>query len=306
MKRVIVTGANGFVGSAVCKELLNQHYEVVAVVRNKNSDITRISGLPITEIVYCEMSEYKKLPSLIKTQDIDTVYHFAWEGSAGSDRGNYEIQCSNIKNSCELIRSCSSLNVSRFVFASSIMEYEIQKCMQNDDNTSINSLYCSAKVATNYMIRSIANNFGVDYIRGVISNIYGPGEISPRLVNTTIRKLLNGEHCSFSPGEQLYDFIYITDAGKAFVSIGEKGVNNKTYYIGSLEPRPLKEFLYDIRNVVDVNAQLGLGDFPFNGVSLQYNEFNIDEVRLDTGFIPEVTFKQGIKNTMEWLKDMMK
>ena len=85
--------------------------------------------------------------------------------------------------------------------------------------------------------------------------------------------MLNNEHCAFSAGNQLYDFVYITDAAQMFIEIGKHGIANRTYYIGSQKPRPLKEF--------DINA-----------------------VKKDTGYIPEITFAQGIKNTLEWIKEM--
>ena len=153
------------------------------------------------------------------------------------------------------------------------------------------------------MARTIAGSLGVDYIRAVISNIYGPGELSPRLVNTSIRKLLNGEHCAFSAGEQTYDFIYIDDAAKTFVAIGEKGIANRTYYIGSQNPKPLKEFLCELRDQIDPNIEIGLGEIPFNGVSLTYNEFNVHAVKEDTGFVPTVSFAEGIQNTVKWIKE---
>ncbi len=66
-----------------------------------------------------------------------------------------------------------------------------------------------------------------------ISNAYGPFEVNLRFINATLRKMLNGAKCNFTAGEQMYDFIYIIDAAKAFIAIGEKGISNKTYYIGS-------------------------------------------------------------------------
>ncbi|MDE5873831.1 MAG: NAD-dependent epimerase/dehydratase family protein [Lachnospiraceae bacterium] len=54
----------------------------------------------------------------------------------------------------------------------------------------------------------------------VISDIYGEGESSPRLINSSIRKLLNNEETSFSTGEQMYDFVYIEDAARMFVGLG--------------------------------------------------------------------------------------
>ena len=118
-----------------------------------------------------------------------------------------------------------------------------------------------------------------------------------------MRKLLRGEHCAFSAGEQLYDFIYLDDAVKAFVAIADKGISGRTYYIGSQNPRPLKEFLYEMRDAVDPEIEIGIGEIPFNAVSLTYKEFDIHAVKNDTGFIPMISFREGIKNTVQWIKE---
>ena len=175
--------------------------------------------------------------------------------------------------------------------------------MERDDTPSINTLYSSAKVSADYITRTLAGKLGVEYIRAVISNIYGPGELSPRLINTSIRKMLAGEHCAFSAGEQMYDFIYIDDAAQTFVEIGDKGRNNRTYYIGSLEPKPLKEFLIALKNQVNPQIQIGLGELEFNGVSLSYKEFDIMAVKNDTGFEPVTSFEDGVQKTIEWIKE---
>ena len=303
MRKAIVTGSNGFIGTALCKELSRQGISVIAVVRNKEENVSSIESLRGLRIVYSDLSEFKNLHEVISDRDVDVLYHLAWVGSAGPLRGNAEVQFNNIKYTCDTVEACSKMDCKRFVFASSIMEYEIEAVMSTDATPGINTLYSSAKVSADYMARTIAGSLGIDYIRAVISNIFGPGELSPRLVNTSIRKLLNGEHCAFSAGEQTYDFIYIDDAAKTFVAIGEKGVANRTYYIGSQNPKPLKEFLCELRDQVDPNIEIGLGEIPFNGVSLTYNEFNIHAVKEDTGFVPTVSFSEGIQNTIKWIKE---
>ena len=303
MKKVIVTGANGFIGTALCRELSNQGISVIAVVRNEEENISNIENLKGLRVVYSDLSEFKKLHKKISDRDVDVLYHLAWVGSAGSLRGNSEVQFNNIRYTCDTVEACSKMNCKRFVFASSIMEYEIEVLMATDATPGINTLYSSAKVSADYMARTIAGSLEVDYIRAVISNIYGPGELSPRLANTSIRKLLKGEHCAFSAGEQTYDFIYIDDAAKTFVAIGEKGVTNRTYYIGSQNPKPLKDFLCELRDQVDPNIEIGLGEIPFNGVSLTYDEFNVYAVKEDTGFVPTVSFAEGIKSTIKWIKE---
>jgi nucleoside-diphosphate-sugar epimerase len=212
------------------------------------------------------------------------------------------VQIKNIQYTCDAVRACYEMGCERFVFASSIMEYEISALMDTDTTPNINTLYCSAKLAADYMARAVAGNLGVEYIRAVISNIYGPGETSPRLINSSIRKMLKGEHCSFSEATQMYDFIYITDAAKAFCAIGERGIPNRTYYIGSQNPKPLKEFLCEMRNQIDPEIDLGIGELQFNGVSLKYNEFDINAVKNDTGFVPDVSFDRGIRNTIECIR----
>ena len=123
------------------------------------------------------------------------------------------------------------------------------------------------------------------------------------MVNTTVRKLQDGEHCSFSPGNQLYDFIYIDDAAKAFYELGENSGANRSYYIGTSKPRPLKEYLSIIRDVVSPDAELGFGDIPFDGAQLYYTEFDVAALNKDTGFVAEIDFAEGIRRTAEWLKE---
>lgn len=302
IKKAIITGANGYVGSAVCRELASLDVEVIAIVRHPEADISRIVDIKGIRIVYSDLSDFGKLSEVIQDKDVDILYHFAWIGSAGPLRGDIDVQMKNVQYTCDTVKACAEMGCKRFVFASSIMEYEIQATMETDVTPSTNTLYSSAKIAADYMARTIAGSLGIEYIRAVISNIYGPGETSPRLINTSIRKMLKGEHCAFSAGEQLYDFIYINDAAKAFAAVGEMGRSNCTYYIGSLEPKPLKEFLLEMRDCVDPEIEIGLGELPFNGVSLTYEEFDIYAVKNDTGFTPKVSFEDGIKNTVAWIK----
>lgn len=303
MKKVIVTGANGFIGTALCRELASQNIEVLAVVRDEKENIDNIKELPGLRIVYCDLAEFKKLGQMIPDRDVDVLYHLAWVGTAGPLRGDYEVQMDNLRYTCDTVLACQELQCKKFVFASSIMEYEIDALMKTDATPGINTLYSSGKVAADYFARTIAGSLGISYIRTVISNIYGPGETSPRLINTSLRKLLSGEHCAFSEGNQMYDFIYVSDAAKAFCAVGEKGKENKTYYIGSLSPRPLKEFLCEMRDQVDTSIGIGLGEIPFEGISLTYQEFDIEAVKKDTGFVPSIDFAEGIQNTIKWLKE---
>lgn len=303
MKKAIVTGANGFVGTALVKELSARKIEVIAVVRDAKENVSEIAGLPGLRIVYCDLAELSELNDKIIDRDADVFYHLAWVGSAGPLRGNYEVQLHNAKYTCDAVKACAAIECPKFVFASSIMEYECAKLMEAGKKPSINTQYSTAKIAANYMAKAQAAALDIEYVSAVISNIYGEGERSPRLINTSLRKLLAGEHVSFSSGEQMYDFVYITDAAKAFAAIGEKGVPFQTYYIGSLNPHPLKEFLQELRDGVDPSIEIGLGEIPFDGVTLTYEEFDVFALKHDTGFEPQISFAEGVQKTIAWLEE---
>ena len=298
---VIVTGANGFIGSSLCQELSSKGFKVIAVVNQNDNNIKNIPNL---QIIHCNLSNYNSLKDLIgNMNNVDTFYHFAWGGTSGNLRGDVDIQLINIKATCEAVNICREIGCKKFIYAASIMEYEISAYMQTDKKPSKNTIYSTAKLSADYMARALANTYDIKYIRAVISNVYGPGEYSKRLINTSIRKMLKGEKCSFSSGEQLYDFIYIDDAVRAFIELGLNGKNNKTYYIGNSQPRMLKEFLLEMRDNINPCLDIGLGEIAFDGVSLKYNEFNVDSLKNDTGFIPQTSFSTGINKTVEWIKE---
>lgn len=302
MKKALVTGANGFVGSAVCRQLAQESIEVIAVVKSKESDISRLKDISGIRIIYCDMTDYGKLSKHVPDRNVDVMYHFSWKGSAGALRGDFEVQTDNVRFSCDAVKACKDIGCRRFVFAGSIMEYEIQNAVRKDNSLSVNTLYSTAKLAADNMCRAVADDVGVEYICGIISNIYGPGEKSVRLVNSTINKLLNGEHCSFSSGEQKYDFIYIDDAARAFVIMGREGSNNRSYYIGS-SPRKLKDYLIEIKDAVNPKLVLGFGELPDPQTTLSFEEFDVDLLKREFGFSPQVSFSEGIKNTIRSIRE---
>lgn len=132
MKKAIVSGANGFVGTALCKELANQGVAIIAIVRNSNSNIESLNEIKGIRIVYADLSDYKHLDDQIKDKDIDVFYHLAWNGTAGTLRSNSDVQLDNVKHTCDAVRACSRMQCQKFIFASSIMEYEIESLMQTE------------------------------------------------------------------------------------------------------------------------------------------------------------------------------
>lgn len=302
MKKVVVSGASGFLGKNLIKRLSDDGIFVYALVRDLSHIENEFKNKKNIKIVELQLSDIVFLDKRINDNEIDVFFHFAWEGSSGPLRGNYTIQLENVNNTCQAVEVAKKINCKKFVFAESIMEYEIQKAINSNKDVSINTLYSTAKLTAKYMAKTIANSIGISYIGALISNIYGEGEKSARLINTTIRNLINKKHCSFSSGEQMYDFIYIDDAVSMLKLIGEKGEKNETYYIGNREPQKLKTFLIKLKDIVDSNALLGFCELPNPNTVLDYNEFDRKILFKRFNFMPQVSFEEGIKRTFESIK----
>ena len=152
------------------------------------------------------------------------------------------------------------------------------------------------------MCKSVAANIGIDLLWPMITNAYGVGELSPRFVNTTLRKIINGDSLQFTAATQNYDFVYVSDVAQAFYKVALNGKPFCEYIIGSGNARPLKEFILEMVGSCGADSTPLFGDIPFTGTNMPLSTFAIDDIKNDCGFIPEVTFAEGTKMTMDWLK----
>ena len=300
MENVIVTGANGFIGKTLVDALLEKGYHVVAL------DIRFDDVLEDDERVTCVSVMNKEVATLadeIPHQEYRCFFHLAWAGTSGPARADYAVQLNNVKLACDYIKLCGEIGCKRVVYASSINEMETYEYLQSDDIEPAGGyIYGTGKLAAHLMGETVAKINGIEFIPVIITNIYGVGEKSARMIYTSINKLVHKEHCSFTAGYQTYDFIYITDAINSIIAVAEKGKAFNRYYIGSGEPKPLREFLLEMRDIVDPEAELGLGDIPFKGVDISYDQFDLKKVELDTGYRNEVPFAEGIRMTAEYVR----
>ena len=299
MKKAIVTGAIGFVGGATLRELLHHGYEVWAV--GHQDHFSNVPEDPNVHKVSCDLAEMKTLPEKIPTGEYDLFYHFAWAGSAGPARADTALQLNNVQWTVDALRAAKELGCRRFVCAGSIVEHETMAAAYTQGNRpGMGYIYGSGKLAAHTMCMSVAANIGIELVWPEITNAYGIGERSPRLVNTTIQKCIRGEVPQFTAGTQNYDFVYIDDVARAFRLIGEKGKPFHEYLIGSSSARPLRQFLKEMQQAIAPELTFAFGDVPFTGVDLPLSRFDCTETERDTGFRAEVSFAEGCKRTCDW------
>ena len=298
--KAIITGANGFIGSALTRELLTRGIEVVAVDREGCCENLPREGV----FVPCDLDDISPLQKHLSGKGIDCFYHLAWKGVSGSGRSNIHAQIKNIEWTIDALRLAQRIGCKRFVCIGSIMEDEIlAACSVPETRPAMAYVYGSGKLAAHTMGQSVAASLEIDFVWAKLTNAYGPGEKSPRLINSTLRKIVNNEPLQFTSGTQNYDFVYITDVARALYLIGEKGKPFCEYIIGSSNAKPLRNFLLEMQTAIAPDLEFVFGSVPYSGVDLPLSAFNCAVTMQDTGFRPSVSFKEGIQRTYDWIKN---
>lgn len=294
---IMITGASGFIGRKLTELLSEEGHNIFAISRR----IPEINIGDNVKWISCSMEEIDTLTDI--PRDLDVCFHLAWSGNSGNSRGDYEIQLANVNNSVKLIHYLSKIGCKKFVGAGTLAEYDVQNYIPLDGaSPNLTSEYGIAKLATRYFTKAECNNCGIEYVWCFLSNTYGEGNYTNNFINFAAKRMLSGERASFTEAKQLYDFMYVTDTVRALYAAGIKGKNNYSYYLGSGNARPLREYIMELRDAIDPNIELYFGEIPFNGVSLDEEDYDCKKLFEDTGFLPLTKFSEGIKKTVLWLK----
>lgn len=305
MKKAIVTGATGFIGKFLVRELLKQNVKVYAVNRPSSKNI---DSLPDdVQSVECELKDIKKIADLIKDRDIDCVFHIAWQGVSDEEAKNQEVQIQNLVSTLDLVDVMNEMKIKTFIGCGSMHEAEaLVEMAQDKVVNNLGFFYKASKTSAHWMAKAKCGNYGIRFFWPLI-NTYGEEEQSARLVNTIIRKIYKGESPALSSGKQYYDFVHVSDVAHALYLIAEKGKDGTNYTIGSGDAKQLREFLEIVEKIANElngssNVSLGFGEITNNVVSLPLDIFNIEKLRNDTGFEPVISFEDGIRRTAQWIK----
>ena len=299
MKKVIVTGANGFIGSSLIMTLVAHDIEVVAVDVAFAGNRLPSLGL-ITKI---ETAVDKSLSSRLPKGEYDAFYHLAWRGVNGADKADPNVQLDNIRMAVDCANICKGMGVKKLLCAGTVAENAVFS-LSNLEKTSGGMMYGVAKHACRLMVEDYCKNIGLPFVWMQFSNIYGVGNKTGNLVSYTLGELLSGREATFGPALQPYDFIYVDDLIEAVYRLGAIETNQSFYYIGSGSPRQLKDYLLRIGELAECDEKVGIGIRPDDGIKYSMEMFRNDSLVETIGNYVSTDFDSGIKKTIEWFKGL--
>lgn len=310
MKRAVITGATGVVGSALVKELLMQGHEALVILRKgspNNSRLLRyVEDVPgwksLLTIRECSLEH---LPDLDNDtgKAWDTFYHLGWTGTKGKDRFDIRIHHANAGYALDAIDLAKRLGCSTFLLAGSQAEYgRTDAVLTPETPTFPENAYGAGKLAAGNATRLYADQLGMKHIRTRILSVYGPNDGERTLVTYLIRSLLAKERPVSTKGEQIWDFLESSDAARALMACAENGKHGAIYLIASGISKPLRDYITEIRDLISPEAEIGFGEVPYGDRQVMHLAADISRTTEDTGWKPSVSFREGILKMTDALR----
>lgn len=239
MNRVLVTGANGFIGQHLCRKLIDSGCFVRGLGHEKNK-LYFISEDEI-EFIYGDLRNVNTLPGIM--DNIDTVYHLAAIPRNDLSKTWQDFYDINIKGTEDLLNLAKKSNVKKFIFISTVEAagYSINFTprVENEIPNPTNN-YGKSKLEAEKIV--LGNKFGIDVTVARLPMIYGPGTflIVPKLFGI-VKK---GFYPFIGNGKTLMEFCYVGNAVEALFLLGTNSKsNNNLFYISDYRSYTIKEVI---------------------------------------------------------------
>jgi nucleoside-diphosphate-sugar epimerase len=302
--RIAITGATSMTGIALTELALNEGYEIIAIVRPGSVGIKDIPISKKIKVRECDISDYAKLSDIDRC---DLFFHLAWNKTSPGERDEIDVHLDNVRYTMDAVKLAKSWNASAFIGVGSQAEYGLLNEKVNKGTlTNPTSGYGIAKYAAGKMAAILCKQLDMRCCWSRIFSSYGERDRDYTLIMYLIHTLLNGDQPELTKCEQIWDYVYTGDVARAILAIGMRGIDGRTYPIGSGICRPLKEFVKDIRDLIDPDIELRFGAKEYYPHQQMFLCADIEDLAKDAGFIPKYSFKEGIARTIAFVKGSKK
>jgi nucleoside-diphosphate-sugar epimerase len=299
-KPVLITGATGFIGAAVVRALRTTGSPVAVLLRDpsKPGRLQNFSGLIVLKGDLSDPASYRDALARLAP---GTVLHLAWTGVAGAER-NDPAQYDNIGATLALLDAAIATGASRFIGVGSQAEYGPHAGrLSEDTDTHPTTLYGAAKLATYLLCERRCALAGLSFAWVRVFSTFGPGDDPNTMISYLVRTLVARERPKLTAAEQLWDYLFVDDAGEAITALaGSKAAG--VFNLGSGRTVRLRDIITMARDLVDPGLPLGFGEVPYRPDQVMHLEADISALQRETGWSPRHSLGEGLTRIVEHAK----
>ena len=303
MKKVLITGGSGFIGSHVADRFLENSCEVIVVDNLVTGNIDNINGKNI-KFFNIDIRDKEKLEEVFNAERPDYVMHLAAQVSVSSSVEDvlYDAE-ENITALINILESCRKYNVGKIVFSSTAAVYGVpEEVPSKETNKTVPlSPYGLSKLTGEEYIKMYSRLFGVNYVILRYANVYGPRQSAhgeAGVVSIFYDKIkINGDIFIEGDGLQTRDFVYVKDVSRANYICAMENIKNETFNVSTNTDISILELF---------NTMKKYSGYPKNAIHREARKGDIRNSRLDnsrlldsTSWKPEYNLDQGLKEYLD-------
>lgn len=299
MKRVLLTGATGFIGRHALPLLIERGYEVHATTH-----ALPVGGEQNAALWHqVDFMDPVAVAGLVGTIKPSHLLHFAWY----AEPGKYWASEQNfrwVQASMHLLEAFGNNGGKRVVMAGTCAEYDwgYGRCIENQTPIRPSSIYGACKVAMQHLLEAYGRRFAMSTAWGRIFHLYGPHEHRARLVPSVILPLLSGQTAPCSSGEQQRDFLHVKDVASAFAALLNSDVMGPVN-IGSGQPVAVRDVVERIAAQIGRPALVRLGDQQSRPDESPLLVADVSRLTNEVKWAPFYNLDAGLASTIAWWRE---
>ncbi|HEY0005138.1 MAG TPA: NAD-dependent epimerase/dehydratase family protein [Pyrinomonadaceae bacterium] len=302
-KGVLVTGAAGFVGANLARELDRRGALVHALVRQE-TDCWRLAGISERLKLYkVDLTDSVELQTIVSLIRPEIIFHAAVQRAESSAQARRETLEANIIGTFNLLEATAAHDYERFVHLGSSMEYGHHESSLKETSCLEPVLFFSATKAASTLLCQQAARAGRPIVTLRLFSVYGYWESPQRLVPTAIMAALYNRELSLTARGYRRDFIFIEDVLQACLLAAEtQGAVSQIINIGSGKQWTNEELIRLVESVTGRQIKLCEDSYPARASDTTHWVADIDKAHEVLGWEPAHSLEAGLKKTCDWLK----
>ncbi len=301
MKKAIITGSTGILGTSVAKFFTDNGIDVLCLGRKKlreevvlerfGSKATYLN-LNMEDILFLqkELCKIRWSPG-----DQCVFFHFAWSGDQKLTDGGLAIQMNNAVHAAHAVRAAKDIGCQKFVNTGSLEETFVEQHLKNVSAQTFQFAqidYALAKLASRDMSKMVAYMEKVDYVHTRLSVPLLVNLSKGTYVSQTLKKIVNHTPYFKPESNRLFDIIAIDDVVRAYLMVGKYGKNKADYFIGTSRPSTLADYFEYTAN--QLNSK-GKSDHFLRNIRDE-KLFSTEVIYRDAGFSPLMQFEDIVQS----------
>jgi UDP-glucose 4-epimerase len=305
MKRVLVAGAAGFVGSHLARRLLSDGHEVHILMRTTSRTWRVDDILPGVRVAHVDLVDENALDTVVRSIRPQWIFNCAGSGIESFKRTDEEIVRSDFEAAANLVRTCAAQGFEAFVHSGSSTEYGWKDHAPTETEAGEpNSPHGTAKARATAFCSHFAQANASPIVTLRLYTIYGPFESPRRLIPRLVAFGLRDSLPALARPDVARDFVHVDDVVNAYVlaAVNAQKVPGAVFNIGTGRQSCLRDVVDLVRNTMALSAQPRWGTLPDRPYDTTSWRADSSLAREALGWTAAIPLESGIRLFYEWLK----